>query len=233
MSTPGTVVIAGGTTSLGKALGKHYADRGFPVALSSRDQGRADAAAAEIGGNSWGIAMDLTDPHTIRPALEGIDDVQYVVVAALYRDGMTIKDYDIDESMKLVTIKLIGYPEVCHVLAPRMRQDGSILFFGGNATMKPYPGSTNVTAVNGAVMTFVRTLSMELAPIRVNAIHPAIVGDSPFWADKPAEVLEMHRQRTTTGRLVTTDDVTNACVFLLESPAIAGINLWVDAGTNV
>ena len=52
----------------------------------------------------------------------------------------------------------------------------------------PYPGSTTVSSINGGVEGMTVTLALELAPIRVNALHPGIIGDSPFWAGKPAEV---------------------------------------------
>ena len=55
------------------------------------------------------------------------------------------------------------------------------MLFGGLAKERPYPGSTTVTTVNGAVSAMVRTLALELAPVRVNAIHPGVVGDSPAW----------------------------------------------------
>jgi NAD(P)-dependent dehydrogenase (short-subunit alcohol dehydrogenase family) len=59
-----------------------------------------------------------------------------------------------------------------HALLPRLTPDASVVLFGGQARERPYPGSTTVTAVNGAVTTMVRTLTLEIAPIRVNAIHP-------------------------------------------------------------
>ena len=59
-----------------------------------------------------------------------------------------------------------------------MTPDASILLFGGQAFRIPYPGSTTVTTVNGGVDGLVSTMVVELAPSRVNAIHPGIVGDS-------------------------------------------------------
>ena len=76
-----------------------------------------------------------------------------------------------------------------HALRPRLRDDRGRVF-GGRAKDRPYPGSTTVSTVNGAVVGMVNALATELAPIRVNAIHPGIVGDSPFWSGKPAAVLE-------------------------------------------
>jgi NAD(P)-dependent dehydrogenase (short-subunit alcohol dehydrogenase family) len=124
----------------------------------------------------------------------------------------------------------VGYTEVIHVLAPRMRQYGSIVLYGGLAKDRPYVGSTTVTTVNGGVMTMVHTLAIELAPVRVNAIHPAVVGDSPYWANKPPAVLDALRARTPLGELVTIDDVVDATVFLLENRAVTGVNLRVDGG---
>ena len=93
-----------------------------------------------------------------------------------------------------------------------------------------YLGSTTVTTVNGGVTSLVRTLVIELAPTRVNALHPAIVGDSPQWRDLPPERLQALVQRTPIGRLVTMEEIVSASRFLLENEAINGINLVVDGG---
>jgi NAD(P)-dependent dehydrogenase (short-subunit alcohol dehydrogenase family) len=87
-----------------------------------------------------------------------------------------------------------------------------------------------VTTVNGAVTSLVRTLVVELAPRRVNALHPAIVGDSPQWIGMPPERREALEQRTPIGRLVTMAEVVGASRFLLENQAVNGINLAVDGG---
>jgi NAD(P)-dependent dehydrogenase (short-subunit alcohol dehydrogenase family) len=75
----------------------------------------------------------------------------------------------------------------------------------------------------------VRTLATELAPIRVNAVHPGIVADSPQWRGNAA-MLDKTRSRTPGGRLVTMQDVVGAVVFLLENRAVNGVNLHVDGG---
>jgi NAD(P)-dependent dehydrogenase (short-subunit alcohol dehydrogenase family) len=87
-----------------------------------------------------------------------------------------------------------------------------------------------VTTVNAAITGLVRALVMELAPVRVNAIHPGIVGDSPYWSSKPAPVLEGHRSKTPTGRLPTMADILDAALFLLTNRSVNGINLAVDGG---
>ena len=175
------------------------------------------------------MGFDLARPHEIAPKLSGIGDVQHLVLAAIERDTNSVGEYDIDQALRLVTLKLVGYTECIHALLPRMDAKSSILLFGGLAKDRPYPGSTTVTAVNGAVTAMVRTFVVELAPIRVNALHPGIVGDSPTWKDKP-DVLERVLSRTPTGRLVTMRDVVEVAVLLLENRSVNGINVEVDGG---
>jgi NAD(P)-dependent dehydrogenase (short-subunit alcohol dehydrogenase family) len=226
----GSVVIIGGTQGLGRELAQSYADAGRDVVVTGRDQSRAEAAASEIGGNTRGIGFDLAQPHTLADALADVGEVDYLVLAAIERDVNNVGGYDIDGALRLVTLKLVGYTEVVHTLMPRLRDESAILIFGGLARDRPYPGSTTVTTVNGAVTSLVRTLVIELAPRRVNALHPAIVGDSPQWSDMPPERLQALVQRTPIGRLVTMSEIVSASRFLLENEAVNGINLVVDGG---
>ena len=226
----GTVLVVGGTQGLGRELAQSYADEGRDVVVTGRDQARADTAAGEIGSGTRGIGFDLAEPQTIAERLADVGDVEYVVLAAIERDTNSVADYDIAGALRLVTLKLVGYTEVVHALLPRLRPDAAILIFGGLARDRPYPGSTTVTTVNGAVTSLVRTLVVELAPRRVNALHPAIVGDSPQWIGMPPERREALEQRTPIGRLVTMDEVVGASRFLLENQAVNGINLAVDGG---
>lgn len=228
--TKGTVVIAGATNSLGKSIAKHYVDRGNRVVVSSRKMGRAEALAREIGGDCIPVEFDLAEPKTIAPALADIDDVLHVVLMGLYRDDNKVREYNYEEAIKLVTLKLVGYTEVVHVLHSKMRENASILIFGGLAKDQPYPGSTTITTVNGAMATLINSLAIELSPIRANAIHPGQVGDSPAWMAKPKEVIDNLKSRTAMGRLVTVAEVTDAVVFLLENGGVNGVNLRVDGG---
>ena len=94
MDNPGTVVIVGGTSEIGKQLGMYYHDRGYVVALTSRDAKRAQAVAKELGDNAYGLALDLADPaplafdheHTV--ATENENDIRCVeeqTVLPVYR----------------------------------------------------------------------------------------------------------------------------------------------------
>jgi NAD(P)-dependent dehydrogenase (short-subunit alcohol dehydrogenase family) len=230
MAEQGAVVIVGGTSGLGKELARHFAQQGREVVVSGRDQKRAMGIAREFGGQTRGLGFDLAEPSQIAAALKEVGPVDHLVLAAIERDENRVRDFNTERALRLVTLKLIGYTEVIHALASRLKAESSILLFGGGAKDKPYPGSTMVTTVNAAVTGLVRALVMELAPIRVNAIHPGIVSDSPYWSAKPAPVLEGHRSKTPTGRLPTMADILDAALFLLTNRSVNGINLAVDGG---
>jgi NAD(P)-dependent dehydrogenase (short-subunit alcohol dehydrogenase family) len=226
------VVVVGGTQGLGRDLSRHYAEVGRRVVVTGRDAQRAATAAAELGGTAEGAAFDLSEPTSIAPALAGLGSIDRLALAALDRDLNSVAEYDTAKAIRLVTLKLVGYTEVIHALLPRLTPDASIVIYGGLAKLRPYPGSTTITTINAGVDGLVRTLAAELPPIRVNALHPGIVADSPFWAPK-TEALDATRAKTPTGRLVEMRDVTDAAVFLLENPSMHGTEVRIDGGWSL
>ncbi|MGH2477697.1 MAG: SDR family oxidoreductase [Candidatus Limnocylindrales bacterium] len=229
MSDQGAVVVVGGTRAIGLELARHYAGGGRHVVLTGQDPERVVAAVAEIGHGARGVSFDLSSPETIAPALADVGPVRHVALVAIDRDANSVADYDIARAIRLVTLKLVGYTEVIHALRTRLEADASIVLFGGMAKERPYPGSTTVSTVNGGITGLTRTLVEELKPVRVNSLHPGIVGDSPFWAEKPA-ALESYRAQTPTGELSTMADIVGATVFLLENRSVNGVDLIVDHG---
>jgi NAD(P)-dependent dehydrogenase (short-subunit alcohol dehydrogenase family) len=223
-------VVVGATSGLGLEVARHRSKQGDEVVLTGRDPDKAAEVAASLDGEARVLSFDLTEPGAIAPALAGIERVDNLVLAAIDRDTNDVRDYDLDRALNLVTLKLVGYTEVVHALLPSMHDDSAIVVFGGRAKDKPYAGSITVSTVNGGVIGMVNALALELAPIRVNAIHPGIVGDSPFWSAKPNQVLEGYRARTPTGRLTTMVDIVGAVDFLLTNRSVNAVQLYVDGG---
>jgi len=146
----GSAVIIGGTSGIGRELARTLAARGEEVVITGRDAERARKVAAEIGGKVRGLAVDLAKPEEIAGKLADVGSVGNLVIAAIERDDNAVRKLDVARALRLVTLKLVGYAEVVHVLAPRFDEDASIVLFGGLAKERPYPGSTTVTTVNGA-----------------------------------------------------------------------------------
>ena len=229
MATQKTAVIVGGSSGIGLETAKALAARGELVYVTSRDQGRADAAAKDVGHGAKGLAFDISEPAGIAAGLASVGPVDHLVLAAIERDANTVKNYDIARAIRLVTLKLVGYTETIHALVPRLTEHASIVLYGGQARARPYPGSTTVTSINGGVTAMIGTLAVELAPVRVNAIHPGIIGDSPAWSGKTA-VTSAAASRTPGGHTATMEDCVHATLFLLDNRGVNGVNLEVDRG---
>ena len=233
MAGDGSVVVVGGTRAIGLEIVKHYAAQGRDVVLTGQTPENVDTAVAESqglgSGSVRGLTFDLARPHKIAGFLSDVGPVDHLVLAAIERDHNTVAEYHLDRAIRLVTLKLVGYTAVVSALRDRLSPRSSVVLFGGMAKERPYPGSTTVTTVNGGVVGLTRTLVEELKPIRVNSIHPGVVGDSPYWSEKPAAIAK-YTSETPIQRLCRMDEIVNAVVFLLENTAVNGVDLIVDGG---
>src|SRR4051812_10418497 len=229
MSSQGATVVVGGTRAIGFEIARHYAEAGDPVVVTGRSPNATDEAPAGLPAGGSGIVFDLSEPDGIADAFAPLGPVRRLVLTAIDRDANSVADYSIERAIRLVTLKLVGYTQVVATLRGRLTDDASVVLFGGMAKERPYPGSTTISTVNGGIVGLTRTLVEELKPLRVNSLHPGIVGDSPFWSEKPAAI-ENYRSQTPTGRLARMEDVVGATVFLLENEAMNGVELMVDGG---
>lgn len=220
------IVVIGGTSGLGKEVARFYAGRGDEVVLTGRDADRAAAVAKDVGA-ARGLGLDLAQPAGIKDALADVGRVDGLVLTAVTRDHNSIHTYDMESALHLLTLKFVGYTQTVHALRDRLHEDSALVVFGGQAKERPYPGALTVATMNAGVTGLVRALATELAPIRVNGLHPGIVGDSPYWEDKPLDAVV---ERTPTGRTATMADVVDAVDFLLRNRSVNGIDLAVDAG---
>src|SRR5215211_4189769 len=178
------LLIVGGTHGIGKEVARLYAGQGWSVVLTGRDDSAAKSVANELGGDTHGIALDLSEPEQVADALADVGALGHLVFAAIARDTNTLDNYNIASARHLVTMKLVGYTAVVSALRERLAEDGSIVLFGGRAKDRPYPGGMTVGTVNAGISGMVPALALQLAPRRVNAIHPGIVSDAPYWSGR-------------------------------------------------
>jgi NAD(P)-dependent dehydrogenase (short-subunit alcohol dehydrogenase family) len=224
-----SLLIVSGTKGIGNEIARRYAKEGWSVVLTGRHESHARSVAAEIGGDTRGIALDLSQPDDIADAVADLGAVDHLVLVAIARDTNTLDKYDIDSALYLVTMKLVGYTAVVSALRDRLAEEGSIVMFGGRAKDRPYPGGMTVGTVNAGISGLMQSLVVQLAPRRVNVIHPGIVANSPYWSQDP-DFCERVRLATPTGRNVTLEDIVDGVDFLIRNRSVNGIDLYVDGG---
>jgi NAD(P)-dependent dehydrogenase (short-subunit alcohol dehydrogenase family) len=118
-------------------------------------------------------------------------------------------------------------------IAPRMNEGGSFVLFSGVAAAKIAVGSLGVAIVDGAVDVLTRSLALELAPLRVNAVSPGVVdADARGVLDEHAETdcSADGSVRNPLRRTGTAADVADTVLFALTSAFLTGQTLHIDGG---
>jgi len=231
------VVVVGGTSGIGLPLARAAHALGCKVTIAGRGAERASEIAKSIGAEVSGYHLDLEDTSSIRAALADGPPIDHLVLVPIYSLATSVKDFNVAEANRAVHVKVTGYIETVHTALPRLKPSSSIVLFGGLAKARPYPNSTMVTVANAAMVGIMRTLAVELAPIRVNSVSPGLVADSPKWASAVTTgthpVVSAWAARTPTRYLTTMNDVINAVFFLLDNRAVNGHDLEIDGGMQL
>jgi NAD(P)-dependent dehydrogenase (short-subunit alcohol dehydrogenase family) len=218
-------VFLGGSSGIGLAAARLAVAAGWDVTVASRDPGRADLAATKT-------VLDATDDRAVRAFFTGLGPIDHLVSSTVARAGGPAKELDLDAARKAFETKLWG-PLAAIQAADVTR---SIVLLSGAAASTPMRGGASTAAVNGAVEALVRTLAVELAPVRVNAVSPGII-DTPTWAAMPADqrdALFTHLAGALpVGRVGSAEDVADAIWHLLTNEFVTGTVLHVDGGHHL
>ena len=156
-----------------------------------------------------------------------------MVSTASARARGRIADLDRDAVRRSFDTKVTGPLMLAKHLAPRMNRDGSFVIFSGVAAAKIVVGTMAVAITNAAADALVRSLALELAPIRVNGISPGVI-DTGAWdafgeqgkADYFADISARNPAR----RIGTPDDIAQGVIFALTSTFLTGQTLHIDGG---
>jgi NAD(P)-dependent dehydrogenase (short-subunit alcohol dehydrogenase family) len=231
------VFVIGGTAGIGLAIAKALVAAGASVTIGGRGDERVKEIARSIGPLATGVHIDLEDSPSIKAALSVGGPIDHLILTAMYGPNLSIKTIDYAEAARASRVKIVGYVEAINTALPRLKPTSSIVLFGGLAKANPYPGSTMVSIVNGGTVGMVRTLAVELAPIRVNGISPGLVVDSPRWIKRASEggqaAIDAMIARTPSHRLATVEDIVHGVFFLMDNRAANGIDLELDGGIQL
>ncbi|QIY60605.1 SDR family oxidoreductase [Streptomyces sp. RPA4-2] len=227
-----TALVVGRAGGIARAIVIAARDAGADVVAAGRDQKTlADAYAGEPGITTESV--DLTDEASVAALGERLGTVDHVVSTASARARGRVADLDRDAVRLSFDTKVIGPLMLAKHLAPRIPASGSFTLFSGVAAAKIAVGTLAVAITNGAAEVLARSLALELAPIRVNAISPGVI-DTGAWdgfgEEGKAEYFAGIRARNPARRIGTTDDVASAVLFAMTSTFLTGETVHIDGG---
>jgi NAD(P)-dependent dehydrogenase (short-subunit alcohol dehydrogenase family) len=227
-----TVLVIGRGSGLARAIVLAARDEGAEVVAAGRDQ-EGLGAAYEGEPDVTTEPVDLNDEASIAALGERLGTIDHVVSTASARARGRLADLDRDAVRVSFDTKVIGPLMLAKHLAPRMGKGGSFVIFSGVAAAKIAVGTMAVAITNAAADTLARSLALELAPIRVNAISPGVIDTGAWDAFGPqakADYFADISSRNPAGRIGTIEDIAQGVLFALTNTFLTGQTLHIDGG---
>ena len=137
-----------------------------------------------------------------------------------------------DEQFRAAFDKFWGYTHVVRQGVPHLVEDASITLVSGTPARKCNPGMISVSCTGCAVEGFIRALTPELAPIRINGVAPGII-DTPMFdhfGEKKAATLGAIGANFPLGRVGQPEEVAEAILLCMSNTYMTGVVIDVDGG---
>lgn len=200
--------------------------RGMEVVIASRSEERLRDASEAMDGTVVHFVLDVRDARSIDACFEQNSPFDHLVVTAVEVRPAPFLTLDLDDAHHVFDVKFWGQLVAAQLGAPCIREGGSITLFSGVAAQRPVRGLSVLAAANGAVEALVRSLAVELSPIRVNAIAPGFIDTHEMPTERRRELAES----LPVGRVGQPSDVARAVLSVMENAYLTGIVLTVDGG---
>ena len=180
------VVVTGGGTGLGKAIGAEFARLGATVVVASRDPEHREKGVAAMnaaGGKGFGIAVDVRSPEAIAAAFDEIEKecgpIDVLVNNAAGNFPVLAEKMSPNAWRAVTDIVLDGTFFCSTELARRAIASGreaAILNIGATYSWTGGPGTAHSAAAKAGVTNMTMSLAVEWAPygIRVNCLAPGL-----------------------------------------------------------
>jgi 2-dehydro-3-deoxy-L-rhamnonate dehydrogenase (NAD+) len=220
-----TAIVTGAATGIGEAIARRLARAGATVAVADLNAEGAGAVAASIGGESFGVAIDISRSDSVGTAVadvlarRGRIDV-LVNNAGLGGKAAPLWEQTDEDWQRIIAVNMTGVFNCCRAVITHMRERkyGRIVNIASIAGKEGNPNMTGYSATKAAVIGFTKSLAKEVAVdgVCVNSVAPAVIRTRILDQLTPAQIDYM-TERIPMRRTGTTEEIA-AVVHFLASP---------------
>ncbi len=241
-------LVAGASSGIGEATAIRLARNGFPVALGARRVEKLEEIVAKIradGGEAIAVHLDVTDPDSVKSAVEQtiseLGEIEVLVAGAGDTYFGKLADISTEDFESQIQIHLVGANRVATAVLPGMieRQRGDLIFVGSDVALRQRPHMGAYGAAKAGLVAMVTNYQMELegTGVRASIVHPGPTKTSMGWS-LPAELVGPALEdwakwgQARHDYFLRADDLARAITFVAETPRggfIANMELQPEA----
>lgn len=239
-----TAVITGGAslTGIGHATARRFVEHGARVAILDVPETSPEGVAENLGTGHIGLACDVRDKGAccdrVDRIAESFGGIDVLVGNAGVVYGTPILEISRAEYDEVLDVNLRGNFHMAQAVIPHMRRNrsGSIVLMSSIAGQVGGGlfGRSHYAAAKSGIFGLAKALARELAPdgIRANAISPGVIDNDFTKGRMTRETKDEIAATVPLGRLGTSEDVANVCLFLASdlSAYMTGTVLSVNGG---
>ncbi|MFG2962836.1 MULTISPECIES: SDR family oxidoreductase [unclassified Streptomyces] len=236
-------VVTGATRGLGNATARELVADGAKVVVTGRDEKRAAEAAAELGPNAVGVAVDNADPDAparlIAVARDHFGGFDGILVSVGGPPAGFVADNTDEQWRSAFESVFLGAVRLARAAAAELTDGGVIGFVLSASVYEPIPGLTISNGLRPGLAGFAKSLADELGPrgIRVVGVLPSRIDTDRVreldgMSADPAATRAEHESRIPLRRYGTAEEFGRVAAFLMSPGAsyLTGIMVPVDGG---
>ena len=171
--SPRVAVVTGGSSGIGREVGRRLAADGYDVVLTARRPDPLREAAEAIGAR-W-VAADTAVPEQVDAVVAEAGAVDLVVHAAGVMDGTFVRKESLEGFESVVRINLTSAFVVAHGALPAMGPGGRFVFLSSSSSHAPQPGRSAYSASKAGLNAFAGALAKEVERDGI-AVHVVTTG---------------------------------------------------------
>ena len=224
------VVIVGGSSGIGLELAKQAMVQGFRVTIASRSKEKLECAYQQLDSSVSTYVLDASNESQVIKFFENIEPIDHLV-STIKPEHVSHKftDAEVNSHKAAFDAKYWGqYFLTLHGVRsnPELK---SVTLTSGIASSRGYTGFSGTAAINGAIESLIKSLSVELTPVRINAVSPGFIERFPDDQDRYKAVLNLGC-KVPLQRLGSHYEVSQAYLFLMSNKYATGTVLTIDGG---